>query len=290
MNGTSIIPVIIQLNVSSEVKIHETITIQVRITVGAITKGNVTFYINGEAIGTSKIVSKRASINYTVTGQEGDKLYIEAIVIDEANKNVPTKYLRFINPTIIKLDSNIILPNVVSENGKTTFTALIRDEEGNIQTTGKVAFKLNGKTYGVVNIENGIAQLTVDSSKLSAKNYTITAVYGGNTMTEKSTQNATLTITKSTPKIQMPTTTKRTNNTQITINLTDENGNKINSNQKVCIKFNGCTIINTKAENGTVKVNLDLTQYRNSQYDFTVVCGENSLYNTSRLTSTLIIE
>ena len=142
----------------------------------------------------------------------------------------------------------------------------------------------------MVNIENGIAQLTVDSSKLSAKNYTITAVYGGNTMTEKSTQNATLTITKSTPKIQMPTTTKRTNNTQITINLTDENGNKINSNQKVCIKFNGCTIINTKAENGTVKVNLDLTQYRNSQYDFTVVCGENSLYNTSRLTSTLIIE
>ena len=88
----------------------------------------------------------------------------------------------------------------------------------------------------------------------------------------------------------MPSTTKRTNNTQITINITDENGNKINSNQKVCIKFNGCTITNTKAVNGTVKVNLDLTQYKNKQYNMTVICGENSLYNTSRLTNTLVIE
>ena len=271
--------------ITGNIKVHQTITINVRDGDFGNRGGNYTFIVNGKTIATVESSNSLASINYTITGDEGDELIVTVIFV--SNRNFVTNSTAY---SITKLDSNIILPNVTSTNGKTTLSAIILDEEGNIQSNGKVAFKLNGKTYGVVKIENGIAQLTVDSSKLSAKNYTITAVYGGNTITAKSTQNATLTITKSTPKIQMPSTTKRTNNTQITINITDENGNKINSNQKVCIKFNGCTITNTKAVNGTVKVNLDLTQYKNKQYNMTVICGENSLYNTSRLTNTLVIE
>ena len=249
-------------------------------------EGLVIFKVNGEEIATIDLVNGSAQTNYTITST--DKLFIEAIFAD------PTlKYrISFNNQTLTveKLDATIILPNVISNTSKTNLTAIVLDEKGNIITSGKVAFKLNGVSYGVTNIQNGIAQLTVDTSKLTVKNYTITTVYGGNDEVVKSTQNATLTITKRTSNIITPTTIKRTNNTQITINLIDENGNKINSNQKVCIKFNGCTITNTKAVNGTVKVNLDLTKYKNKQYNMTIICGENSQYNMSQMMSVLNIE
>lgn len=276
----------LSISTSNNLKIHQTITINVWDGNYVSRGGNYTFFVNGEEIGTVETKSNSASMNYTITGKEGDRLFITVM---QKNTKVTTNTTIFY--PVAKLDSNILLPNITSNNGQTTITAIVLDEEGNIQTSGKVAIKFNGKTQGVVDINNGVAQLTVDSSKLSAKNYTITAVYGGNSMTEKSTSNATLTITKTTPKVTIETLNiKRTNNTTITVKLTDDQNNNIAGNTKVAVKLNGKTITHTTSQDGIIKINMDLTQYKNSQYDLTIVSGENNLYNTARMTSKLTIE
>ena len=142
-----------------------------------------------------------------------------------------------------------------------------------------------------VKIQNGIAQTTFDSSKYNAKEYNITAIYGGNQITAKSTTNSTLTITKTTPKIQVENSNvKRSNNTTITVKLVDENGNNIASNTKIAVKLNGKTIQHTKSTNGILSLNLDLTQYKNSKYNLTIISGENSCYNKATIDTDLIIE
>ncbi|WP_180738344.1 hypothetical protein, partial [Methanosphaera cuniculi] len=147
-------------------KIHQTITLTARPVDFTFKGGNFTFIVNGKEIGTVETQkTENASINYTITGKEGDKLIVTVIVRDTQLKVVTNTS---VSQLISKLDSNILLPNIISDNGKTTISAIVLDEEGNIQTSGKVAIKLNGKTQGVVDINNGIAQLTVDSSKLSA--------------------------------------------------------------------------------------------------------------------------
>ena len=267
-------------------KVHQTISIRVWDGNFVSRGGNYTFFVNGKEIGTVDTRSNSADMNYTITGDEGDRLFITVM---QKNTKVLTNVSVF--TPISKLDTHVIIPNVVSNKSSTTITAIVMDEEGNIVTNGKVAIKLNGKKQGVVNIVNGFAQLVVDSSKLAAKNYTITAVYSGNSITEKSTSNATLTILKTTPNIKLETpNVKRTNNTTITVKLTEDENTILPANTKIAVKLNGVTVQKTTAQNGIITLNMDLTQYKNSQYDLTIVSGENSRYNTVRMTSKLIIE
>ena len=279
----------IRINNELPLKIHQTITLTARPVDYTFKGGNFTFFVNGEEIGTIETQkTETASINYTITGSEGDKLIVTVVIKDSQSKIVTNTS---VSQIISKLESNILLPNIISNNGQTIIIAIVLDEEGNIQTNGKVAIKLNEKTQGVVNINNGIAQLVVDSSKLSAKNYTLTAVYSGNSMTEKTTTNATLTITKTTPKIVIQNSTlKRTNNTPITIKLVDDQNKTIYGNTNIAVKLNGVTVQKTTSQNGIITLNMDLTQYKNSKYNLTVVSGENGLYNTSRNTTEIIIE
>ena len=70
------------------------------------------------------------------------------------------------------------------------------------KTDGKVVFKINGKTVALVNATKGIATYNYVASSLSAKNYTITATYGGNKLYESSRSPASiLTVTPIPTKI-----------------------------------------------------------------------------------------
>ena len=201
--------------------------------------------------------------------------------------------------TVIPYDAYITVNSVTTLSGnKVLLTANVTDINGNPVNTGRVVFKLNGCTLKdangnalIANVKDGIAtvEYTIPAS-YTAKNYTLTAVASSSTY-NRTESNTTLTINKTTPKAQqIPTTVKRTNNTTITVKFTDNKNNNLIGENKVCIKFNGKTIINTKATNGTVNVNLDLTNYKNKEYELTVICGENNRYNTCKNVSTLILE
>ena len=189
-------------------------------------------------------------------------------------------------------------PVVVANGNKTTLKTTITDKNGNKVNSGKVVFKLNGKTLKddegntiIAEVKDGIATIEyMIPTNYAAKNYILTAVASDDKY-NRTEANSTLTKIKTTPKITIETTNvKRTNNTTITVKLTDDQNNNIAGNTKVAVKLNGKTITHTTSQNGIIKINMDLTQYKNSKYDLTVVSGENSLYNTSRNTSELIIK
>ena len=201
--------------------------------------------------------------------------------------------------TVTPYAINMIVNPVTTLSGnKVLLTANVTDINSNPVNTGRVIFKLNGCTLKdekgntlIANVVNGTATVEyLIPAHYTAKDYTLTAVASSTTYNRTET-NSTLTINKTTPKAQqIPLKVKRTNNTTITVKFTDDENNGLIGENKVCIKFNGKTIINTKATNGTVNVNLDLTNYKNSQYELTVICGANSRYNTYKNVSTLILE
>ena len=201
--------------------------------------------------------------------------------------------------TVTPYDVNVVVDPVTTLSGnKVLLTAKVTDINGKAVNTGRVIFKLNGCTLKdakgntlYANVINGTATveylIPVD---YTAKDYILTAVASSSSY-NRTESNTTLTINKTTPKAQqIPLKVKRTNNTTITVKFTDSENNNLIGENKVCIKFNGKTLINTKATNGTVKVNLDLTNYKNSKYELTVICGANSRYNTCKNVSTLILE
>ena len=60
----------------------------------------------------------------------------------------------------------------------------------------KLHIKINEKTVGIARIKNGVAQLLLDTSKYSLKDYIIKAIYGGNEINAKANATSTLTIIK----------------------------------------------------------------------------------------------
>ena len=376
------------------IKINQTFTIITNATAGMGSRakpmdhGLVYFFINGEEVGRANVVNGIATLNYTLNETSFDILLFEAVYHGNGQNETQKA-----NGTIVieKLNTNIIMPNVVNDGLTSTLTTLIRNENGNIINDGQVVFKVDNMDVGVVDIVNGIAQIKVNTSKYALGVHNFTATYLGNDINAQSTNtatltivpynvnikvdskvennkatliaevcdidgnainngrvvfklngktlkdtngntiyanvrdgvataiyilpegiapkdyiltavssdktynrvevNSTLTVPKTTPKITIETTNvKRTNNTTITVKLTDDQNNTIYGNTKVAVKLNGKTITHTTSQNGIIKINMDLTQYKNSQYDLTIVSGENNRYNTARMTTKLAIE
>ena len=257
--------------------------------------GNVTFTL-GNVNQTVTISNGIAQVTFDTSAYKLGKYNITATfngndICAVANNTVTL--------TVTKYDVNVQVNPITTLSGnKVLLTANVTDINGKAVNTGRVIFKLNGCTLKdsngntlYANVINGTATVEyMIPAHYTAKNYTLTAVASSNTYNRTET-NSTLTINKTTPKAQqIPLKVKRTNNTTITVKFTDNENNDLIGENKVCIKFNGKTLINTKATNGTVKVNLDLTNYKNSQYEFTVICGANSRYNTCKNVSTLILE
>ena len=257
--------------------------------------GNVTFTLGNETQ-TVMINNGVAQATFDTSAYRPGEYNITATfngnnICDNANNSVTL--------TIIPYTVNVKVNPITTLSGnKVLLTANVTDINGNPVNTGRVIFKLNGCTLKdsngntlIANVTGGVATIEyLMPASYTAKNYTLTAVASSTTYNRTET-NTTLTINKTTPKAQqVPTSVKRTNNTTITLKFTNNKNNNLIGENKVCIKFNGKTIINTKATNGTVNVNLDLTNYKNRQYELTVICGENNRYNTCKNVSTLILE
>ena len=125
---------------------------------------------------------------------------------------------------------------------------------------------------------------------MAAKDYILTAVAAGHNYDRIET-NTTFTVEKqNTQVILNPQHVKRSNKTQITAQIIDETGNFVTGTTKVAIKLNNKTIAHTTASNGILNTTLDLSIYKQSYFDLTIVAGENNLYNSSKSTNALIIE
>ncbi|WP_303236000.1 beta strand repeat-containing protein, partial [Methanosphaera cuniculi] len=172
----------VNITTSNIIKINSTTTITATIEIKngtgwsapyiPVTNGSITFIINGEKIGKIEVDNNGiAQINYTLKPTE-DLLYFEARYDGEF-----VNQTTFGNKTpvmVSKLDTKILLTNTTNTGSKTNIITMVIDENGNIVYNGKIAFKINQKIIDIVNIKNGIAQITLDTSKYQLKimNYT----------------------------------------------------------------------------------------------------------------------
>lgn len=81
--------------------------------------------------------------------------------------------------TVNPLSTSVTVSDVTEKYGNTiVLTANVVDENGNAVTTGKISFKLNGRTIGSADVINGLA--TYNYTITNPCSYTITARYGEN--------------------------------------------------------------------------------------------------------------
>ena len=157
--------------------------------------GTVVFKINGITYGKTSVSNGIATMNYAISSSFKNSAYtITAIYqgnneFSESQAN-GTLYLKNVTKTSVKVIDTTSYP------GK-TIELKAQINCGKTVNTGKVAFKINGKTIGTANVKNSVATLKYaipSSFKNSA--YTITAAYGQYGEFKESRSNGTLYLSK----------------------------------------------------------------------------------------------
>jgi len=223
----------------------------------------------------NKNISTDNSYNKSITKMQDNQLnYVKT-----ASNNNQTKHsskMSVANITATYSDT-VVLRTIVVDKTLNKYVA-----------RGKLAYKINGITLGVVQIINGKAQLAYDTSSLKSGKYNITAVYAGSSTVNSNRANATLTIKKIATKIVLGNVNAKTN-TSTTINAkVYDNKNRLVNGGTLVFKVNGLTFAKVTVKNGTASAKYTpLNIVRN--YTISVVYGGTIRHLSSTQTSKLIV-
>ena len=268
----------------------KTVQLKAQINCGrTVNIGKVAFKINGKTIGTTNVKNNVATIKYAISSSFKNPTYTITAVygqygeFKEARAN-GTLHLNNVTKTSVKVTS------ITSYPGKTVqLKAQINSNKA--VNTGKVAFKINGKTIGTVNVKNSIATIKYAiPSSFKNPTYTITAVYGQYGEFKESKANGILhlnNVTKTSVKI-----TSITSYPGETIELKAQiNCGKTVNTGKVAFKINGKTIgtVNVKNSVATIKYAIP-SSFKNSKYILTAVYGQYGEFKEARANGTLYLE
>lgn len=253
-----------------------------------INTGKVVFKINGVTVGYSNVKNGIASYiyqnklnpkNYTITAKYGENSnFLES----SANSTL----------TILKDESRVIVKNAtVISNNTVKLTALVTDKiSGNNATSGKLAFKINGKTVGYANVSKGIAILSYKTDKLSAKTYIINASYGGNNMLYSSASSRSyLNVSPIPTKMTVNNITGYS--TSVTLKATIVNAISYTylPSGTVVFKINDKTVGNSTIKNGKVSFTYSTTNLARGKYKISAILKPTSFYASSNATGNLTI-
>ncbi|OED30269.1 Ig-like domain repeat protein [Methanosphaera sp. WGK6] len=243
----------------------------------SIDKGYVVFKENGVVIGKVDVDETGfAKLNYTIP-DTSKQLNISAEYYDTSLAYYHSSINKVLS--VNKYGSSVLLSDVVSVGTRATIIAIVQDENKNIISSGKLAFKLNGVTIGYAFIEQNIAMFNVDITKYSPKNYTITAVYEGSNKYESARQNSTLVIQAGEPtSVQL---TKQ-NSTHFKVSVMDSQEKLVNCG-KIAVKINGVTINVTNLVNGSAIINYEIKK----PVLVTVVYDGKNIYANNRVNITV---
>ena len=285
-------------------KLGEIITITAFVTDAknnSIPRGTVIFVdSDNNTLATVDVVDGQAS--FDVTYNKETQLEINAKF---TNNNYFTDSECVFNLKVAKEEVNITLDDVTFVPSKTaTLTARVVDSEGNNITTGKVIFKVNGKTVKDANgkviyakVTNGVATADyIVPSDLANKNVTVTAKYMGSTQYDAAEVEQSVSVGNKQATIVVDEIADAKVGTTVSLkaNITDGDNNPVNGG-KVVFKVNGKTvkdangkIIYAKVVNGTVTVDYDLSSLKAKTYTLTAVFIAPS-YDRADANSTLTV-
>ncbi|MEE0489297.1 Ig-like domain-containing protein [Methanosphaera stadtmanae] len=250
-----------------------------------VTEGNVTFKINNSPIATSKITNGKAHCTYNPINLTPKKYTITAIY---SGTHVFKNSSATGTLTVTKKNSNMVLSDkVISYGNKVQLIATITDKNTkSYVSNGKVAFKVNDKTVGYGSVSSGKAYYTYDSSKLSAKSYKLSAVFGETSQYLSSKDNALLTINKLNSTISLADKSVLAGNKiQLVATITNKNNNAYISNGKVAFKVNGKTIGYGSVSSGKAYYTYNTAELDTGKYKLTATYGGNNIYSSSTATT-----
>ena len=250
-----------------------------------VTEGNVTFKINNSPIATSKITNGKAHCTYNPINLTPKKYTITAIY---SGTHVFKNSSATGTLTVTKKNSNMVLSDkVISYGNKVQLVATITDKNTkSYVSNGKVAFKVNDKTVGYGSVSSGKAYYTYDSSKLSAKSYKLSAVFGETSQYLSSKDNALLTINKLNSTISLADKSVLAGNKiQLVATITNKNNNAYISNGKVAFKVNGKTIGYGSVSSGKAYYTYNTAELDTGKYKLTATYGGNNIYSSSTATT-----
>ena len=225
-------------------------------------------------------------------------------------RTINTNYDTYLeNNTRAIINTKIVLETINAQVGDTiNLKAHVYDIYGNPINTGRVVFKINGKTIKDTN--GNIIYTTVKDGIATIENYTVPAnwfkiksvlnvVYGGTSTYEQTRTNNTIpmNITKKTATMTMTTNTttaKPGQTIKITVKITEKDAN-VNEG-RVLFKVNGKTmrdnegyIIYHEVKDGLVTIDYTIPENARAQdYTFTCVYG-HKLYNRNDVNSTITV-
>ena len=225
-------------------------------------------------------------------------------------RTINTNYDTYLeNNTRAIINTKIVLETINAQVGDTiNLKAYVYDIYGNPINTGRVVFKINGKTIKDAN--GNIIYATVKEGIATIENYTVPAnwfkiksvlnvVYGGTSTYEQTRTNNTtpMNITKKTATMTMTTNTttaKPGETIKITVKITEKDAN-VNEG-RVLFKVNGKTMRDNEGyiayhevKDGLVTITYTIPENARAQdYTFTCVYG-HKLYNRNDVNSTITV-
>ena len=160
----------------------------------------------------------------------------------------------------------------VGDEGRITM-----DFAGNI--TDSIVIKIDGKSFAVADIEEGIVNCTFSTSKLTARNHTVTFAYEGNQFDANILNLIDGNTTKPVEyemyllplEISVPEDLEPDNNNVYIINFTE------NATGTVEVFVNGEMVMIVEIVNGIAKI--DLSDYKDGTYEITFVYSGNDIYD-----------
>lgn len=191
---------------------------------------------------------------------------------------------------ITRKNTKINITNVKTDNTSVILSADITDSQGNSVTVGKAIFKINGKTVSnKLDVINGTVTFNYTANGLSAKNYTITTVYGGNEQYFPSKASGTLTILKKNTKIKVANIKSNNSTIKLTAYITDKNNMNVTGGN-IVFKINGKTVSKKILVcNGVASSNYNIKQLGVKNYTIIVTYSGSSNYYSSTSKGTLTV-
>ena len=168
-----------------------------------------------------------------------------------------------------------------------SFTATLKDAKGNILANKKVTFTVNGKTYTANTNAKGVA--TVKLALTSAKTYTVSIKFAGDSVYAASTVSAKVKLNKEKTKITAPKKTfKRTAKTKkVVITLKNSKGKAV-AKKKITLTVNKkkYTVKTNSKGKATFKVKLT----KKGTFKYTVKFAGDTQYKAVKKTGKIKIK
>lgn len=261
--------------------------------------GKSTIKVNGKTIlnKTLTIANGKQTFDYTIPGNWNKNNYTMNIILQTSTGQTLRKNITL---TIPKRNITASI-SIINSKNKTqvgdTIQIVATIKTGNSSVTGgRVAFKINGITIKTnVAVVNGKAVINYTIPyNLNPKNYNISIVYSGTENKLSATTNTPLTIQKQDVHVSPNDTMYLMSEAGIStvFSLLDSHNNYVSSG-RVCYKINGITLkTNITLSDGVFTfdyITPSVPEGKTLTQNLTIVMGENSKYNSMRLTMPIVI-